>query len=149
MEYRILKHGEVIQTGDQIQAGDDEWINCVSIVGYETMSNSTYRRPLPAATFEESADFEPEFIIGKEPVDDVIYATDTNSEPEEWDGEGLPPIKTDFELLTPERPNQWFKCKVIFFGETHFLYRCQEMNPIENMGMMHQCKFRHCPHRNS
>ena len=31
------------------------------------------RRPLPAATFEESANFEPEFIIGKEPVDKVIY----------------------------------------------------------------------------
>jgi len=73
MEYRELAKGERIQKGDKIKTGSGKWINCIDIVGMLVNPSCDYRRPLPAATFEESANFEPEFIIGKEPVDKVIH----------------------------------------------------------------------------
>ena len=75
--YRELKEGEVIQEGDEAYDDrSDSWrlTGMRGTVGGEIGKwKPRFRRPLPDATFEESADFEPEFIIDKEPVDEVIY----------------------------------------------------------------------------
>ena len=75
--YRELKEGEVIQEGDEAYDDQaDSWrlTGMRGTVGGEIGKwKPRFRRPLPAATFEEPVDFEPEFIIGKEPVDEVIY----------------------------------------------------------------------------
>jgi len=98
--------------------------------------------------FDESADFEPEFIIGKEPVDDVIYATgkpmvsfelaahilnkNKPSEPEEWDGEVL---NSKFG-----RTAAFEKYKMLFKGEHCLVYKSE--SHYECAGRVDECEFR-------
>ena len=85
MNYRELKEGETLQAGDQLEVRGT-WMDISNSYGGKVDTYAaSYRRPLPEPTFEESADFEPSMIIGKEPVS--MFDACANNEPDKLDRE--------------------------------------------------------------
>ena len=125
MSYRMLEIGEVVRAGDEIKEFPGfEWKPIAEIWNENKIKvedGYLFRRPIPTATFEEPADFEPSVSVSREPVDDyeisqhsadeVIYpiahneADVNDTDVVEWNGEGLPPVGIECEANWLELPD--------------------------------------------
>ncbi len=98
MSYRELKEGEPMQEGDEYLSIGNWYKFDAYNFGCNFFEHAHYekgRRLITKEEFDESCNDEPEFIIGKEPVDQVIYATSAKPIRNKYSREIAPGVYVD------------------------------------------------------